>query len=87
MGKIEGVERQVIGYTLDVSKHVSEYKALSIDPVQGIIHLRFGVKKSVRINDVLITIHNSDFDGPLYLHTLQNWYALFNPGKELKYTP
>ncbi len=72
-------------YTINISPFESEYKVLSvtIEKHNQYIHLRNGDKEKDRAEDALITIFNSDVNGELFVHDIQNFYYILSGKKEL----
>ena len=78
-----GFFKSALTWSKDISKFKSQYKMLVVD-INGIMAIREGQKDKPRANDDLIVVHNSDIDGKLYLHKIQNFYYLLT-GFELDF--
>jgi hypothetical protein len=67
-------------YSLDISIFKTQYKALTfcIDKHNQYGYIRYGEKlNGNRLDDDLITIFNSDSNGELYMHYMQNLCNIF----------
>lgn len=69
--------------SFDISKFEGELKLLTIDLGVGMINIRHGEVNKARHLDDITTIHNTDIDGPIYMHKIQNLYFELSNGKEL----
>ncbi len=72
-------------YTIDISNFEREYKVLSINIEKHcqFIYIRQGDKDKCRTEDDLISIFNSDVNGELFVHDIQNFYYILSGKKEL----
>ncbi len=72
-------------YTIDISSYESEYKVLSvnIEKHNQFVYVRQGDKDKCRSEDDLVSIFNSDFNGELFIHDIQNFYYYLSGKKEL----
>lgn len=78
-----GFESDPISMSKDISRFKDEYKRLVVDGCD-MMAIRQGGKRDPRSMDDLVVLHNSDIDGKLSVHKLQNVYYLLT-GKEIDF--
>lgn len=70
-------------YEINISRHPGTFKTLSCTIQQGnqYVTLREGEKQKDRMNDDLVNVYNSDYDGELTCEYIQALYNLLKPQK------
>lgn len=73
------------GYTIDMSKHVRQFRVLSmsIEPGNTYLYIREGQREEVRHKDDVCLLHNADYNGPLMQNKVRSFYYEIT-GKTLK---